>query len=288
MRDILDEAIGASPTSTVDIDRVVAAGRRRARLRRLALASPVVPAAAAVALAVTTLGGSPTTPTDSIPTDSIQAQPGTDASGTPGAAPVYDETPEQTRQRLETALTDGLTAAVPGVALTNGRTGQPGVVVSVSDDLRHFGSNTVLTTAGSENEMFFASWRGGRTPEYQTSTPLPAGLRLPLTWIDSCSQVPMNDALAAGEYRLVTECEESVGAEGQRIVVTSETCVDCPGQPTTLRRDAYVAWTNARVHVGIVNAAKAGEPGTTSLAPLLLTKEQLVTIASDPELTVAD
>ncbi|MBX6749342.1 MAG: hypothetical protein IRY85_06640 [Micromonosporaceae bacterium] len=282
MRDILDAAIGAPPTSTVDIDRVVAAGRRRTRLRRLAMISPAVPAVAAVAVVLATLGGSPTAPTDP-----IQAQPGTEASGTPGVAPVYDETPEQTRQRLATALADGLAAALPGVELTNWPTGQAGVVLSVSDDLGRYESSTVLTTAAGKGQLSFVSWRGGRTPEFEMPTPLPAGAPRPIMWFDACSQVPAHDAFTSEGYRVVTECEESVGAEGQTIVVTSERCVDCPGQPAIMRRDAYVTWTNAKVLVAIVNALKSDEPGTTPLAELLLTKEQLVTIASDPELTVA-
>jgi hypothetical protein len=278
MRDILDEAIGAPPPSTVDVDRVVAAGRRRTRLRRLAMVSPAVPAVAAVALAVTALGGSPTAPTSPTP-----LQPGAAS----GAAPVYDETPEQTRQRLAAALTDGLSTALPGVTLTDGPTGQAGVSITASDDLVLYDSDTVLTTGTGEGELFFASWRAGGQPAYQTSTPLPADGPLPATWIDSCSGAPLHDALIVDGYRMVTECEQSVGAQGQTIVVTSQTCVDCPGQPV-VRRDAYVTWTNARVLVAIVNTLKRGEPpATTPTAELLLTKEQLITIASDPELTVA-
>jgi hypothetical protein len=238
----------------------------------------VVPATAAVALAVTTLGGSPAAPTNPTP-----PQPGA-ASGT---APVYDETPEQTRQRLANALTDGITAALPGVALTDGPTGQAGVSIFVSDDLIQYDSDTVLTTATGEGELFFVSWRGGDQRVYQTPTPLPADGPLPPAWFDSCSAVPTNDAFTPEGYRLVPECEESVGAQGQTIVVTSQTCVDCPGQPT-VRRDAYVTWTNARVLMAIVNDLKRNEPpAATPTAELLLTKEQLVAIASDPELTVA-
>jgi hypothetical protein len=281
MRDILDEAIGAPPASTVDVDRVVAAGRRRTRLRRLAMVSPAVPAVAAVAVALAALGGSPTGGPSG-------PQPGMALPGSPGEAPVYaDETPEQTRQRLAAALAAGLAAAGPGISLSDGPTGQAGVTVSVNDDLGRYESDTVLTTATGESELFFVSWPGGDQPEYQMPTSLPTDQPVPTSWIDSCVQVPDNEENTPEGYSLVTECDESVGAEGQVIVVLTKTCVDCPGQPI-LRRDAYVTWTNARVLVSIENSLKRDDPpATTPTAELVLTKGQLVTIASDPELTVA-
>lgn len=275
MRDLLDEAIGASPASTVDIDRVVATGRRRIRLRRLAMASPVVPAAAAVALAVTVLGGSPTAPTNPTP-----IQPGAAASG---AAPVYDETQEETQQRLADALTDHLAAALPGATLTAWPSGEAGVVITANDDLTRYEGSVVLTTNDGANQLIVAAEPGGAPP---SPTPPPSGIAW-LTWVESCSQLtpPVSEQTPEG-YPVTTECEESVGADGQTIVVLSKIC-DCPGQAVTLHREAYVTWTNARVVVGINNALKSGTPGATSLAALLLTKEQLVAIASDPELTVA-
>lgn len=281
MHDILDEAIGPSPASTVDVDRVVAAGRRRTRMRRLVAMSPVIPVVAVIGLALTTAGGSTATPGSS-----FGAQPGS-TSATSGMAPLHTgETPEQTRQRLAAALTDGLTAAVPGATLSDGPTGQAGVSIFVSDDITRYDSDTVLTTAAGESELFFVSWRGSSTPGVQTPTGLPPGQPVPITWFEACSQVPTGDEFTPEGYRLTTQCEESVGPNGQTIIVTSKTCVDCPGQPT-VRRDAYVTWTNAHVFLGIANATKRGAPGATPTATLLLTKDQLVAIASDPDLTVA-
>jgi hypothetical protein len=278
MRDILDEAIGAPPASTVDIDRVVAAGRRRTRLRRLAMASPVVPAVAAVALAVTTLGGSPAAPTNPIP-----LQPGAATGAASGAAPVYDETPEQTQERLATALADALTAALPGVTLTDAPSGDPGVVVTMYDDPLRYEGSVILAADSDENQLSIRSLPGG--PEPTPTTPA-SGQAVWTQWYDSCADVPSADEESPEGYTLTTECDESLGADGQTIVVVSTVCDDCPGQPT-LRRDVYVTWTNARVLVAITNALKSDQPGTTSLAELLLTKEQLVAIASDPQLTVA-
>lgn len=280
MHDILDEAIGPSPVSTVDVDQVIAAGRRRTRLRRLLLMGPAVGSAAAVtavvALALTAAGGPPTTPSTQSGT-----QPGSPPSAPSGAAPIRTgETPDEIRQRLATALADGLAAAVPGVVLSDGPTGRAGVSIHVDDDRGRYESDTVLTTAAGEGELGLLSLRGGIEPGWKT-----AGWSEGEPWFDSCSEVPTNDAFIDEGYRLVTECEESVGAEGQTIVVTSETCVGCPGRPT-MSRYAYVTWTNARVLVLIMNDTKRSEPDTIP-APLLLTKEQLITIASDPELTVA-
>jgi hypothetical protein len=47
----------------------------------------------------------------------------------------------------------------------------------------------------------------------------------------------------------------------------------------------FVTWTNARVELGVANDTKRGEPGAIAPEPLL-TRQQLVTIASDPDLTV--
>jgi hypothetical protein len=102
-------------------------------------------------------------------------------------------------------------------------------------------------------------------------------------WLDSCAGL-LTEAILDG-FHAAYECEESVGPDGQTIVVSSAICDGCPGQPAA-NRYAYVTWSNARVLIGIVNDTKRGEPDATP-APLLLTYEQLVAIAVDPDLTVA-
>jgi hypothetical protein len=296
MRNTFDEAIGTSPVSTLDVDAVVAKGRRRASLRRFAVAgagTAVVGVTAVVtALALTTFGpsapGAPSPP-----------ELGVGSTADPdGSAPVREgETPEQTERRLAAALTDGLTAALPGVRISDGPTGRPEVVVhhdpdaSIreydSDNVVHdpdagegrYDSDIVLTTAADEGEVFFESWPGGAMPGQ-------------LTWIESCADVP-------APYE---DCEQSAGPDGQTIVVLSAriregaqgeatdggpgaTPVEGAAPGEVAFHYAFVTWTNAKVGLTIASDTKRGNPDAVA-GPLLLTRQKLVDIAIDPDLAV--
>src|SRR5262245_34801695 len=123
MRTVFDEAIGASPATTIDVDAVVTKGRRRVSLRRFAIAGAGTGVVAVAALALATFGRA---------APGLQPPPDFHAgSAAPdGSAPAHPgETPAQTKQRLAAALEHGLTAALPGVRITNGPTGQPGVEI---------------------------------------------------------------------------------------------------------------------------------------------------------------
>ena len=292
MRTVFDQAIGASPVSTVDVDAVVARGRRRVSRRRLAVAGAgagvVAVTGVVAALALATFGTTPASP----------PRPGPGFGSAPdGSAPVRDgETPEQAARRLATALVDGLTAARPGVRMSDGPTGQPGVVVhhDPGAGLNRYDSDIVITTAAGEGEIFFESWPGGAMSAAQ-ETDQPSGQPappVPVTWIESCADVP-------APYE---DCETSVGPAGQTIVVLSARIREgSPDQPTDGGPGAapvtgaqpgelafhyvYVTWTNAKVGLTIASDTKRGEPDTVATS-LLLTRQQLVTIATDPDLTV--
>jgi hypothetical protein len=293
MRNIFDEAIGASPVSTVDVESVVTRGRRRVSRRRFAVAgagaSVVVVAGVVAALAMATFGtpGSP-----SPPGHGVGSPPGPD-----GSAPVREgETEEQTAQRLAAALVDGLTAAVPGVQISDGPTGQAGVVIyhDPSTGLNRYESDVVITTAAGEGEIFFESWPGGSVPDPNRGRgEQPSGQPAPpvaVAWIESCVDVP-------APYE---DCEELVGSAGQKIVVLSARTREGaqedsgPGGPGAAPADgstpgevsfhyAYVTWTNAKVALTTASDTKRGSGESN---PLMLTRQQLVTIATDPGLTV--
>jgi len=276
VRQTLDQAIGVAPASTVDVDRVVAKGRFRRRLAVAGAAGGTALAAVGLIAALTLTTGPRPGPGPG-PTEVQPAAPD-------GGAPVRaGETPEQTTARLVTALTDGLTSALPGVRLTDGPTGQAGVVVF--SDARH-SADIVLTTAAGPSEVFFESWPGGDQPESSAPTDWPSGQPAPpvaITWIRSCAELPHNETIIAEGHRVADECQESTGAGGQTIVAITERCLDC-ATPTTYRYDVYVTWTNARVGLSINRDTKRG-PAGSGAAPLL-TLEQLVAIAADPRLTV--
>lgn len=289
MRNTFDEAIGASPASTVDVDAVVAIGRRRARLRRLTTVGAGVGTLAVVGTVGTlVLASWVSAAPDPGPN---QVQP----AAPDGSAPVRDgETPEQTEQRLVSALTDGLTAALPGVQLSDGPTGQPGVELYHDPGTGRYDSDAVITTAAGEGEIFFVSWAGGDLPDSTPPAGETAGQPAPpvaVTWVESCADMP--------EQR--GACTEFVGPDGQTVVVVTERLSEgaqaetagggpdagpvegTTGQMTTYQ--VYVTWTNAKVVLAIASDTKRGTPDTIAQLPLLTT-EQITTIAMSPELTV--
>jgi hypothetical protein len=298
MRDIFDEAIGTSPVSTVDVDAVVARGRRRVSRHRFAMAGAttgvVVVTGVVAALALATFG--PASGARSQPGLGLgptAAPPGGSAAHPDGSAPVRDgETPEQTKQRLAAALGDGLTAALPGVRVSDGPTGQPGVVVHrdpASRDSR-YDSDTVITVAAREGEVFLESWPGGRipSPDRRAGQPAPP---MPVLWIEACTGLP-------APYQ---DCEASIGPAGQTIVVLStriqegaQSDVDGDGPDAApveggagvvAFHEVYVTWTNAKVHLTVASDTKRGTPDAVAVPPLL-SRQQLVAIAVDPDLTV--
>jgi hypothetical protein len=282
MRNSLDQAIGVAPVSTVDVDRIVARARRRGLQRRVAAAAggtTVVAAGVVAALALTTPGG------PAPGSGQYIVRPGAASA----AAPVRGgETTDQAKQRLSAALAHGLTAALPGVRLSDGPTGQPGVLVYLdqTQDPANYNTDTVLATANRQGEVFLVSWPGGRVPVPDGPTSGPSGQPAPPTfvrWVTSCADLSTGNAFMDG-HQVVNDCQDSVGPAGQTIVTLTERCVDCPGQPT-FRYDAYVTWSNARVNLGIERDTKRGASAESATAPLL-TLDQVIAIATDPDLTV--
>jgi hypothetical protein len=282
MRHNLDQAMGALPVSTVDVDQIVARGRRRSLRRRVVVAagSTVVVAAGVItAFALTTSAAPAGRP------EQHAILPAAD----PGAAPARDgETPDQARQRLSATLAAGLTDALPGVQLSDGPTGHPGVVVyfDQSQNPASYNTDTVLATGTRQGEVFLESWPGGRVPVPATPTNWPSGQPAPPTlvsWIDSCAGLSTNESMMDGHH-VVQECQQSVGSAGETVVTLTERCLECAGQPT-FGYEVYVTWTNARVNLGIERDTKRGGPDESATAPVL-TRDQLIALATNPDLTV--
>lgn len=120
---LFDDAIGEVPPSTVDVDAVIARGRRAARVRRAA--SPVLATVAAVAVllggvAVVVLqsdgGASGVAPTKP---PSTTRTPPTSESQCAGVTPTAPPQPEEsavTEARLTAVLTDAVSSRLPGGA----------------------------------------------------------------------------------------------------------------------------------------------------------------------------
>jgi len=274
--------MGAAPVSTVDLDQIVARVRRRHLWRRMAGVAggtTAVVAGVFVALALTNAGRPASSP----------AQITDFPTAASGAAPVRDgESHDEARARLSAALADGLTAALPGVHLSNGPTGHSGVVVygDQGPNPTPYNADTVLATATRQGEVFLESWPGGRLPTpapAHGSSVQPAPPTL-ITWVSSCADLPTTSDVEMYGHRGVQDCQESVGPAGQAVVTLTDRCVGCTGQPT-LRYEVFVTWTNARVDLSIERATKRGGPDESATAPLL-TREQVIAIATDPDLTV--
>jgi hypothetical protein len=273
----LDQAIGLAPVSTIDVDHLVARARRRSRMHRLTVAGAAGATTLAVvglvsALAFGTAGSTPV----SRPPQKVMP-----AAAYP-AAPVRDgETRHQIEQRIATALARSLATTLSGVQVTDGPTGRPGVVVSF--DTR-YSTDAVLTTPSGKSEVFLQSLPGGPKPRASVAGSASHAPPVAIDWIGSCAEVPvpLMDTSADG-HPLFQECAESTGPQGQRIVLVSTRCPACSGHPT-LDYDAWVTWSNARVEMVVTRDIKRGhyEP----LAAPLLSPEQLVAIAVDPDLTV--
>jgi hypothetical protein len=289
VRHTLDEAIGPAPVSTIDVNDVVARARRGNLWRRLAVggaAGGTALAAAGIVVALT-LTSTSSALTQSEPASATPTSTSTSTETVhDGAAPVRTgETSDQTGQRLVTALTYGLSSALPGVSLSDGPTGQPGVALFAEDG--GFTSDTVLRTANRDGEIFFESWPGGAVPVPTPTTSGSANEPAPPVAVSeptSCAQLPADAGISAEGYPLVNDCSESIGLDGQVIVAVTQRCPDCPGHPT-LRIDAFVTWTNARVDLAVVRDTKRSAPNESATAPLL-SRDQLVDIALNPDLTI--
>jgi hypothetical protein len=291
MHDSLERAIGSAPVSTVDIDTVVAKGRRHNARRRLALGSvaggTALVAAGVVAALTMTLSGTTVPGRPPATGPRIQVQPGSSTPSMPNAPTHAGETREQAAQRLATALTAAIVAALPGTQVNDGPTGHAPLVVSFDDTATvngtpvafpRFSAEAVLSGTGS-SEVFFESRPGGPDP---APSPDPSGPPIAITFVDTCDGI--SHAFQFEEHSATQECSQSTGPAGQTVVIVSERCLDCAGQPV-FRIDAYVTWANARVDVGVISILKRGGTSQTPTTPLL-TADQVVAIATNPDLTV--
>src|SRR4051812_42127590 len=150
MRDIFDEAIGASPPTRIDIDTVITRRRRITRLRSAGAATATAVAAVMAAAVVVSLSGGGKAQ------QSLggAGHPSAAVSATPSAAPLPSRSPEtaqQTTQRLTTTVKDRLTALLPGVQLADRRTKASEVRVYPRDAALggYLSSLRVTTGAGS-------------------------------------------------------------------------------------------------------------------------------------------
>ena len=222
---MLDQLIGTTPPSTVDVDGVIRRTLRRRLLRRVAAAGSTAVVVVAVALGAGLAGGSRTDltaspsapgPSGSVPSGPGSSGPGSSASGPPVSASVpVDTSTAAGRQRALARVRDALQEAkaehAPGTAWIHmpdvpgePRTPDGQVTMWTTDDDQNPGSVEGRSgiTGGGRKGGFYLSLRptgcsAGQScsPLYECAAPIhacsedrtPSGSKL-VHWVDKPGQ----------------------------------------------------------------------------------------------------
>jgi hypothetical protein len=207
MKALLDDAIGAIPPSTIDVDLLVAQGRRQSRLRRLGLAGGLTGATATLGTALALALAAPLTVSTPHPA------PTATSADRPVTEPVHSA-----EARLTAALAALVAERVPGVRTRTDATGRPALSVrrAYGGGQAGFAGSAALVTAAGRGNL----WIGIGLHRIDWSVPTVCD---PLLDPDDCAV----DAGAAGEriVRLTNGTESHVyitRADGTGIIVIVE------------------------------------------------------------------
>ena len=146
-----------------------------------------------------------------------------------------------------------------------------------------YDSDIVLTTAAGASEVGFVTSPGGGPTVAPAPSSHPTMPRV-ILWLESCADLPTAAIFSGEGYRIIDSCRQSTGPAGQTIVVVTERCTGCPHK-YTIYYDVYVTWRNAWVNLIVNRDTKRGGPNNSLAAPVL-SADQLVGIAINPDLTV--
>ncbi|KOX21705.1 hypothetical protein ADK67_25335 [Saccharothrix sp. NRRL B-16348] len=294
---LFDEAIGEVPPSTVDVDAVIARGRRGVRLRRVA--NPAVAAGMAVVVLTgavaytladgrgTPVGGPPGTTSAVSPSSTAREQPPGSKVDAPSVVVVDDKVPPpecegrlepaaEAAARLTLATTDAVKAQRPDLGLSANPAGDypagtphgpldyhqvsaadPGVELSICDPKATFEAMATTTTADGSGNIF---------------------VLVEPTWRDGLGPVCAFPGLGTR-----TSCVAETGTRGEEIVKQTADM----GGGITLNQVLVHREDGTRILVQAENIATSGKTGgapTSSEPPLTL--DQLVAIGVDPALTM--
>ena len=286
MRDILDEAIGASPPTRIDIDAVIARRRRVSVLRSLA----TITAAGAVAAAVVTAAVAVNAPN---PGPGLGRPGGSgnqrSATATPPPTPAAlpsrgPQTTNEVQLRLSTSLTGQLTAALTAVKIDDRRTKTAGLRVyprQDGPDPGYVATVRLTTAAGSGTFTSLSAHRTEAAPTPTPSGPITTRPDPPTT----CEEFWAGSQTASANPS-DRQCRTSVGPDGQVVLATMDKFDD-----RAIRYEVVVLWADAYVDVTLENYFEGWEnegdpPDQTYLPAPQLTMEQLGTLAENPSLGV--
>jgi hypothetical protein len=269
MRTQFDDAIGPVPPHAVDLERVIARGRRRERLRRWGSGGVGVAAVGLVGAVLLATSGGPGRGEDAAapPKPTVAPSPSTGAStASPAPSPAATrKTPpaeaNATELRLSQALAAAVTRVAPGSTARKSYEGKEAFRFgyyyheddSTGGDFNHYNAFADVSAGGRSGEMVVS-----------------------LGQVSAVWRVP-TDCGGGGE----PGCTASVGPHGEQIMgqrIVSESA-------TT----NYVAVTRADGTAILITAANQGgqlDTGTARQTEPVLTIDQLIAIATDPALHI--
>lgn len=283
-RELFDDAIGEVPPSTVDVDAVIARGRRAARLRRVA--NPVVAAGVAVVLLTgavaytmtrddgVPVGGPPVSPTQAptVPT-TTETKGALPPDATPPAACSRPdlESGAQVAARVSPVTKAAVQAQRPDLQLLDNPVATyPEDVPHAAFEFYHVTRETPVDLPICDKESAVQGWATTRGPEGDGNVFIfmtPAYFPTP----GSCADYNPD------------QCVETKGPHGEPVVETWET--DENG--VTNNQMSVVRLDGTLVRVAVENIGTSiktgGQPTATSLP---LTFEQMIAIGTAQGITL--
>lgn len=298
-KQLFDDAIGEVPPSTVDVDAVIARGRRAARLRRVA--NPAVAAGVAVVVLTgavaytltsgdgggTPVGGPPGTTTTASPSSTTQHQPAGSKVGTPSVDTVDVKVPPpqcggrlepaaEAAARLTQATTDAVKAQRPDLELSANPAGDypAGTPHGPLDYHQLNPTDPGVEVSICDTNATFEAWATTTTADGSGNI----FVLMEPTWHDGLG--PLCDYPGLG-IRIF--CVTETGPRGEEIIKQTADM----GGGITMHQVLVHREDGTRVLVQAENVGTSGKSGnapTASKPPLTL--DQLVAIGVDPELTM--
>jgi len=257
-RSLLDTTIGAEPPTSLDVDELMAASRRRLNRRRWAVGS-VAAAALGVTLAVAVAVAGPGRPVLGPTTPTPPATLATPKPTLAGSAPSED--PQAAKARLAAAMRTVVLDAVPGARLGG------------EFDVRHHDFDATLTADGT--------WYA---PAYlfQGQQVIDARGRHGVITVSVMRRLLIDECPLATPESSGYTCEQSTGPNGELVAVERHTGAGNMRQNAVKvdRADGSAVWVVSRNYVDLTSTS----PVTG--ADLPLTVAQLTAIALDSRLTL--
>jgi hypothetical protein len=291
-KQLFDDAIGEVPPSTVDVDAVVARGRRADRMRRVA--SPALATVAAVAVllggvAVVMLSGAdadyaPAVPPGPTRTTSPAPTSVDPCEGTTPTGPPQPEEPAVTEDRLTAVLTELVSGELgPGATLEQNPIAKDrkGRKLGPLETYHWYSTPKPYDTGCQGGEDEYSADASVRSPDGVGSISVIVS-RLG-GWGGDRDSITCDDPGVAVDE---TACRTEATPDGDLIKLTSVGTGAAMKGSKTLRVDVVRA-DDTYVLIEAANMATSGKyPGPPTASKIPFTHDQLKEMALDPALTL--